>query len=567
MPERYEANIRMLPLFAKLPPQYLTWAREAMRVMRFEPGEAIFQQGEEAAGLYLFLSGSARLIQRDSSGRNRVIGQINANQYINESALFRRGTETATLETVQQANVLFVSRQRLWRVVSYHPEMKDYLPVPEEALRTQQRERIFQGQRDSEEVLLDTRRHWWAFVRQGWFPGLLALALLIASGVSPVAGLSLVLGGLGIILPGAIMIYLYLEWRNDHIIVTDQRVIRIERVIHNLQEQRSEVPLTSIQQINADIVTSDPFSRLFNYGTVDIRTAGDAGNLSLTLMPRPNATQDLIFENRNRYREQAERERKNTIRAEVDKVLTQGGDRVPDPQPAVRETAHITHTPHGLLPMKFTNAKGATVYRKHVFHWARHVFLPVVILIGALIFFFFAGELGAIGYVIDIALFIVGGLWFWWADWDWRNDMYIVGDEMIQIIHKRPLFLQNEDDQILLDRVDNVTATRNGLIPTLFNYGIVRIALVGGDRGDEKYFRAVPSPAEVQEEITRRQQRWRSRQEHGQERQRREEIAEYLSAYHDMMQEQQNAPSTQPDNVNAPGRGNLRPPNVPRRRN
>ncbi|MFW5691270.1 MAG: cyclic nucleotide-binding domain-containing protein, partial [Chloroflexota bacterium] len=541
MPERFEANIRMLPLFAKLPPQQLEWARQAMRVMRFEQGEMVFQQGETSRGLYMFLQGRARLIREEENGQQRVLGEIGPNQYLNEAALFRAGTETATLQVIERATVLFVSRKELMRVISDHPEMQDNLPVPKDAIRARQARLVFPGQRDNEEVVLHSRRHWWWVARRIWIPFFMFVGLLVAAGLMPSAGLALALGALGIVIPGAFTAYLFLEWHNDHVIITDQRVIHIEQVIHSLREVRSEVPLASIQQINADIITADPFSRVFNYGRVVIRTAGDAGNITLTLIPDPDGVQDLIFKHRNSVTAREEREQRNVIRAEVDKVLGRTDEQHVREHEQHQEEALLPEIkadpPRGPLDTRWVNDDGDTVYRKHVIFWARQVFYPLVILSGAGVMLVLSGNIGPIGLLLAAFLGVVGLLWLWWADWDWRHDRYIVGDQMIQLIHKRPLFLQNEDDQVLLDRVDNVTANKSGLLQTVFNYGDVAIALVGSDPSDMKIFRAVPQPGAVQAEITRRQSRWRTLQQLEDERRRRDEISDYLSVYHESVQE------------------------------
>lgn len=531
----YDANLRQLPLFATLPPQHMEWAKAAMRVLRFDVGETVFQQGDEAQGLYLFLNGQGRLVRTLPDGTAQVLGSVGAHQYLNEAALFKTGAETATLEIVQQSHVLFISRRRLQEVVGYHPEMKKYLPIPIEAARAQRREKAFLGQRDNEKMLLMTRRHWWSFARQAWIPALIAIGMFILAGLMPVPLLGFVLVGLAVILPGAVMVYLYLEWRNDEIIITDQRIIRVERTILTMQEHRSEIPLSSVQQITAEKVTRDLFSRIFDYGMVEVRTAGQGGNLVLDRIPNPEGVQDLIFNNRTRRHDEQEREHRNVVRAEVDRVISGGNPNAGDLPILDEPEIYIARPPRGFLPTHFTDEDGDTVYRKHAIYYFRQVFTPLLIMLGAFLVMLFVGQIGVIGYAAGGALFLFGLFWYWWADWDWRHDYYIIGDEMIQLVHRRPFFLQDEDDQVLLERVDNVVARRNGLLQVLLNYGTVKISLVGADRGEEKRFRYVPNPPAVQEEITRRQQRWRSQKEGEQERRRREEIAEYLSAYHETL--------------------------------
>ena len=87
-------------------------------------------------------------------------------------------------------------------------------------------------------------------------------------------------------------------------------------------------------------------------------------------------------------------------------------------------------------------------------------------------------RIGTIGLGVSLSSL----LWFYWSDWDWRNDLYIVRDDTIVMIHKRPLWLQNNRDQILLNQIDNVVAESKGFFQQAFSYGDVRISLIGADR-------------------------------------------------------------------------------------
>ena len=561
MPDRFvETHIQQLPLFARLPLDQLRWAMDAFRMMRFEPGEMVFAQGEPTQGLYMFVSGRALLVRTDAQGRQQQIGVIGPNQYLNETALFRPGIETASLQVVETANVLYVGRKQLMTVIAHHPEMQKFIPIPVAVQQAQKQEMAFKGQRPNETVLLDTRRHWWAFVRKAWFPGVVAGALLVIAGLMTSAFLQLCLGGLAIVLPGLLMLYFYLEWRNDHIIITNQRLIHIEQTIHTMETSISEVNMDSIHQVNADIVTSDLFSRVFGYGTVSLRTAGEAGNIYLTVIPDPDGIQDLVLQTRVQGEQAEQREHHQEIRAEIDRVLSgQGGV-----APAVERT-----TP------------AETVYRKHPMVWIRNLFIPGLLMVFSIVFFLLTltvsalDGLGLLGPLIAFLFFLLGGVGFYWAYWDWRNDIYLVGEDIIRLIHRRPLFLQNEDDQLLLESVDNVVSERKGLFQSLLNYGNVRISLIGGDVGDSKTFYGVPHPQEVQEEITRRQARVRNRGKEDAERQRKGEIAEYLKVYHETVggeqagaQPQPQQPYTQqtpPPQPRAP-QDRMRPPGIPKPR-
>jgi membrane protein YdbS with pleckstrin-like domain len=592
MADRFiESHIRQLPVFAKLPPEHVAAMAEAFRGIRLEAGEYIFHQGEPTRGMYMFINGRAQLIRRFEDGSEQILGVVGPNQYLNDGAMFTNATETASLRVLEQATILFASKDRVTTILSHHPEIKPYLPIPAEVIQTRKRETLFRGQRDNETVLMDTRRHWWAYVRKVWLPGLILGILLIIAGFMPSAGLGLVVALFGLIIPGAIMGYFYLEWQNDHVIITDQRVIRIERNILTFNTNISEIPIARIQEVNADLVTSDPFSRIFGYGTVILRTAGEAGNIRLNILPHPNAIQKLIFDNRNRIEDSHQDEQRNTIRAEVDKVLGRDNQIPIAQQSATEEPIIRQQQSSAFWTSKYIDANGNTVYRKHRVFYYRKILLPVLWMLATIALIPFTAISGAsfIIAILGFFLFILGALWFYWVDWDWRNDIYVVGNETIQLIHKRPLWLQNEQDQILLSHIDNVVSEKSGLMQSLFDYGDVRLLLIGDDRGEAKVFQAVTSPQEVQAEITRRQTRLKRKEQEQEERKRRDEIAEYLSVYHETVSGDQgnqggqapyppaqSAPPSgttqprppiqprQPGSNQPPRRDGMRPPNVPR---
>jgi len=558
MPDRFvETHIRKIPLFSRLPDDQLRWVTEAFRVMRVEPGEFIFRQGQPTQGMYMLITGRADLIQTGADHTvNRHLGSVGPNQYLNEVALFKPGTESASLRVAETATVLFISRQRLRDVISHHPEIKEYIPIPVPAAQQQKREKLFRGQRDNETALLDTRRHWWAFVSKIWWTFVVFIIATIAFSFIPNGGITVSFIAVTFILCSLYALYVYLEWQNDHVIVTNQRLIRIEHVIHTLQTSISEVPLISIHEVNADN-TTDLFSRILNYGTVELKTAGDAGNIKLTMIPKPEAIQNLIFDQLNRQADREDQEHRNVIRAEVDKVLGKhtGETGVVSNRTAGDAPPTVTKK-RGLLSTSYMDAQGRTIYRKHITTWLRAISLPLLGLIATTIMIplsLTALDLGIIGAIFSFFLFIIFALGFYWADWDWRHDIYIVGDHTIELIHRRPLWLQNESDQILVERIDNVISEKQGLFQSLFDYGHVRISLIGGDKGDQKVFRYVASPQHVQAEITRRQARLR------------EEIAEYLSVYHETVKNGEQFPAeTQPNNQ--PPKDRMRPPHIPRQR-
>ncbi|MCA9911412.1 MAG: hypothetical protein KC519_22315 [Anaerolineae bacterium] len=183
----------------------------------------------------------------------------------------------------------------------------------------------------------------------------------------------------------------------------------------------------------------------------------------------------------------------------------------------------------------------------------------------------------AVGLIVAGIMFIFGLVWFYLADWDWRHDMLVIGHDTITIIHKRPLWLQNETEQIRLYQVDNVVSEVNGVLDHLLKRGNIRISLVGSDIADAKRFNTVGDPQKVQGEISRRLAELHDQGASGGISS--QAIAEYLAAYHQRVTGA--AASSAPDNApySAPAytpppadvpppqvRDGSRPPNIPRRR-
>ena len=95
---------------------------------------------------------------------------------------------------------------------------------------------------------------------------------------------------------------------------------------------------------------------------------------------------------------------------------------------------------------------------------------------------------------------------------------------------------------------------------------------MGSDLHDAKVFYAVSRPQDVQAEITRRQMRLKNKEKEEAERRRREEMAEYISVYHESVSGGAHAEGYVPPSAqsapppNRPISDRRRPPNIPRQR-
>lgn len=552
-------HLRNLPLFERLSSQQLTLMSNAFQVIRYEPGQLVFQQGQPTRGMMVFVSGRGILTRIGADGLEDRLGAVETGQYVNEGALYNEGTETASLRIVEESIVLFLDRRRFLQLITQNPEIRTNLRVTTAPDARQPSRKVFRGQREDEVVLHIFRHHWWSFMHHGWTAVILAILLWIAAALisvqTPILGLAF--GGLGVVLPGLLMIYLWFEWQNDYLIITDQRVVRIWRDVLRFENTINEIPLERIIEVNFELPPADVFARLFAYGTIDIRTAGEAGNLHLRTMPNPKRLQTLIFAQRDRYREGMAQRNRDHIREEIERAL--GAPVVSTVQPgAVVAGVHNANRGAGLpfIRTRFENEAGEIYYRKDATVWLAHIFLPALAILAS----FVVGLLSLVspafslygggGLLAAFALFLIGVIWLYLADWDWRNDFLIISQQTLSLVRRRPLWLQNEVDRVRLAQVDNVVSEVSGLFDNLFNRGEVRITLIGSN--EQKAFGKVFDPQEVQAEISRRHAQLRAMVEEGDSQRQRQTIADYLSVYHETVSSPAPAPPFNAPSAPAP---------------
>ena len=514
MAERFvQSHIRNLPLFEPLSPQQIAVVAGIVQVLRFEPGQLVVQEAQPTQGLMLFVSGRGILTRRSADGMEDRAGTVEPAQYIDEAALYKTGVEVNSLRIVESAIVLLIPRATFVQLLTQYPEIRANVRIQVSADMRETGVSLFKGQRPDETVLQVWRRHWWAMARYGWIVVLVAVimfgvALLLAAN-APV--LALVIAGLAVVIPGAIAMYMYFEWHNDSYVLSDQRIVRIWNQLIGFENTLSEIPLDRILEVNVKIPPGDVFAHLFHYGTVYVKTAGEAANMTLEMIPQPMRVQSMIFTQRDRIRERLEQRKREMVRTDIEQALGvyKPANQVSQTQQIRQALSSSTYGPP-FARTKFVAPNGDLVYRKHTSVWIAHILMPSLMILGGvvllLITLFFPTSFlsGGTGLGVSALVVLLGAIWFYAADWDWRNDLFIIGGEAITLVRKRPLWLQNETERIRISQIDNVKSIVDGLIGNLLNRGNVRISLIGSDIKDAKVMDSIYDPQEVQAEISRR---------------------------------------------------------------
>jgi hypothetical protein len=132
-----------------------------------------------------------------------------------------------------------------------------------------------------EEVVFESRQHWFAVLAETWLyviGAVLALALLIWQTSSAPWNLQGILQIVAVVALLICLAYIGLKiwaWRNQEYLITTRRVIKAEGIFNK------QMGDSSLEKVNDARLTQSFLGRIFDYGTLDILTASDAAETGL----------------------------------------------------------------------------------------------------------------------------------------------------------------------------------------------------------------------------------------------------------------------------------------------
>lgn len=332
----------------------------------------------------------------------------------------------------------------------------------------------------------------------------------------------------------AFIIYRYVDWRNDALILTDQRLIYIEQTLLFSQMQR-EAALSKVQ--NVRFVVRGLISTLLDFGSIQIETAARGTDISFGPIHRPrNAQRDIMVQVEGIRAKTSAELMRQTLLHRLDP------DTYPEPQvPGLSDEAQGEpfagrfHMP--LLPPNPLISGDTITWHKHGYFLLLRILRALVILAALVIVAILLASYGAPAIFWGIwAVILIAALVYLVFQYQiWLGDVYIVTVDRLHDVYRTPFGLFGESRRsALLERIQNISYNKPGLLANLLNFGDVRIQTAGAE---DLTFNRVPHPDQVQSEIYRRQERSRLRQQ----QQEREQIAEWLVTYRKIDQNQRNS--------------------------
>jgi hypothetical protein len=286
-------------------------------------------------------------------------------------------------------------------------------------------------------------------------------------------------------------IYMYLDWRNDFLILTNERVIALYEVVLG-QHSQDQLYIEDIQNVIANRATYLQY--WLNFGTVQITSAAYRPPLQFEQATAPQDMQSHIMGFVNKRRQQ---ENKSNFDAMIKSKVYGQAAAAAVPKPKLR----LSKSPPIINKLFYENPEvadnGNITWRQH---W---IFIPFVVIkpIVALVLAFIGlalingvyplGTLALVGITLVIILLFL--VWAWYVVEDERNELYILQPTNLIDVEKKPLGPEQRNTASI-GSVQNVK-TETSLIGRIIGYGDVIIETAGA--GGSLTFPRLPNPDEV----------------------------------------------------------------------
>ncbi|MBP6177563.1 MAG: cyclic nucleotide-binding domain-containing protein [Anaerolineales bacterium] len=511
--------------------------------------QTVFKRGDKPDGFYIVFRGKVDVVRPGSKKDNEVLIWLVAGDYFGEEALVENRDRSATITTVEPTTLLFLTRAHFEELLVKYPNLKPNFLV---AIKSHKLARAtkFDWLGPKEIIYFVARRHKIRLYQALVVPvlslivpiGLFAWGTLV-SATTPIA-----LGVLALIFIVFWAGWNALDWSNDYYIVTNQRVIWLEKVI-GIYDSREEAPLSTILSVG---VETDQLGRMLDFGNVIVRTF--VGRLEFDYVDHPNQAAEMIREYWERVKSVLTVSQKevmnNTIRQKLGlPVEKKKLDELP---PVVNASKSLANQPLWWLAFRSlftlrTEDAGKVIYHKHWVVLLQQSWRPLTFLLGFLALQIWRGLIlwnsptegflqpnsaGALRPdTIMVALPMLSLPFLAWLIWeyvDWKNDIFMITQDEIFDMDRKP-FGKEEKRAAQIESILNTSYTREGPIAYLLNYGTVKIT-VGGAEFD---FQDVADPAGVQADINRRRMVRIAKKNEDAGKDDRERFATWIAAYHE----------------------------------
>ena len=400
---------------------------------------------------------------------------------------------------------------------------------------------------NNEDLLIYQRRHWVILLRKmtgglilGGIWAVLALVVWGLNGVGLLVGVMWTVGIMAVLAS----LWGWLDYFNDFLFVTNQRIVQQDKVIF-FYERRREASLYQVQSID---VETGLIGHFLSYGDLVIRTASKGGNIIFDFAPNPTEIKDVISKQLQIQRNNLQAQNKMDIQTMLEErlgidlhlpeqVLVPSGKESAAP-PKASEGKWTERLRRFFSPLpEHWSGMSTVVWRQHWILLVGKLLTPVFFLLISIVVGLggfsgtvrsLTGAFQAIEFVALLVGFASLGVGIWIL-LDWHNDTYELTNTSIMDVAKLPFFFADNRREAQLSEIQDIQLDVPTPIHYIFNYGNVKISTAAAEGAFT--FDNVGDPHGVAEEIRRRIEQWRIQDERERARRRAQELPNWFEIY------------------------------------
>ncbi len=119
--KKYFAQIQHIPLLKDVSPQECERVYSCLQYREFKANRCLFEEGQEALGIYIILEGNVKVIRTTFDGKEIMLFLVRPGHIVGEGAVFQNNTHPATAVAVKKVQTLFLSGSHCHALVQEIP--------------------------------------------------------------------------------------------------------------------------------------------------------------------------------------------------------------------------------------------------------------------------------------------------------------------------------------------------------------------------------------------------------------------------------------------------------------
>jgi len=535
--EKLAYALRKTYLFRGLNEDQIQFLSENCQPLYFDSGKMVYLEKSPAIKIYLPYQGRVEIL-KEKENKLRKINAAYPGIVFGEDALDHHPIRRSGARAVEDSIFLAIDGDIVQKIAAREPKLAKLISRFLNSYRLVLSRRFSRG--EDEAVLFASQSFPVRVIGRivlgvvaATGAGALALQVMKSIGTTTAVGLWFWLI-LFLSLAGWLF-WQYLNWDNDAFYITDKRVINFQHKMLS-SEITQEIHFTSIESIQE----KRPFlGRIMNYGDLIISTF--TGSMAVPQVYDTPLVKDFLDFSVDFSSSSEDRVDRKKFEQDIRRRITYK-------QKGQKYTPESENQDLSDDNIRGDDSDGENISEEILIrtHWTvlfSKIFIPMFLFISHFLIFFFIhlNEIILENRPLFNSIFLLNitllSIWVLFRAVDWRNDHYIITEQLLVDVNKRPFGVEDRRTASI-QNIQSIRYKRNGIFGLLLNFGTVFIRI--GD--DEFTFDNVFRPARVQEKIFEVKERARLKEEAEQQSGIRNSALDWIEAYHNLANREDDKP-------------------------